>query len=457
MNLSPTQFIIYVHLINFLFAFNTVLLSQDSSINSSCMPPSEQELVLLLQEITSFTQHQGLHIGGMVAGAFTKKEQTDYILWLKEEAEKGAPAKRQVFKLVCHQSKWKIVGRGVLPAGLTLCKNNFVDVTGDGVLEFLYNFSYVKEECVDGCAILSFQKDSLEELYYKKEQNNCQNIDWSLYALHSDLPFIRYQLSFIDAPLKSHIILKRFLKKYHGGTSQEAVIKQASVDSSSITLVYHRASRRFISPLEVACNPLDFADGTMDIRHPAVRLADQHINKNAKQLFDIEGVYRAHFSNKNQVDYLFYTNTFQNNPTRPLKRKAIKISCDGTQWKVIGILYVAANFSAEHIQDVNGDGVDEIIDEQVQLQENACTKTYRILSFKNRVGQLIYAHKNHYTSCHNKFTLPNQADGEPLGLEYSIHFEDLDKDGIKELIQSSNEGKRPFVYDKLQDRYIPQP
>ncbi|MBL4649480.1 MAG: hypothetical protein JKY03_07080 [Aureispira sp.] len=419
------------------------------------MPPSEQELGLLLQEITSFTQHQGLQIGGLVAGAFTKKEQTDYMLWLKEQAKKGAPAKRQIFKLVCRQSKWKIACKGILPAGLTLSEKNFVDVTGDGVLEFLYNFSYINEQCVNGCAILSFQKDSLEELYHKKEQHDCQQIDWNVYA-HSDLPFIRYQLSFIDAPLKSQVIVKRFLKKYHGGTSQETVIKQASIDSSSITLVYHRASRQFIQPLETPCNPLDFSDGKMDIRHPAVRLADQHINKNTNQYFNIEGVYRAHFSNKDQVDYLFYTNPFQNNPTRPLKRKAIKISCDGTKWKVIGILYVAPNFSADHIQDVNGDGIDEIIDDQIQLEENACTKNYRILSFKNRVGQLIYAHKNHYTSCDNNLT-SSQADGESLGLEYSIHFEDIDKDGIKELIQSSNQGKLIFVYDKLQGRYIPQP
>jgi len=457
MNSNPNRFIFYAHLINFLFAFHTILLSQDSSINSPCMPPSEQELVLLLQEITSLTQHQGLQIGGLVAGFFTKKEQTDYMLWLKEEAEKGTPANRQIFKLSCRQSKWKIVGRGVLPAGLTLSEKNFVDVTGDGVLELLYNFSYIREQCVDGCAILSFQKDTLEVLYHKKEQNNCQNIDWSLYAPQSDLPFIHYQLNFIDAPSAPHVIVKRFLKKYHGGTSQESVIKQASVDSSSLLLVYHRASRQFIQPLEVACNPLDFANGKMDIRHPAVRLADQHINKNAKQAFNIEGVHRAHFSNKDQVDYLFYTNTFQNSPTRPLKRKAIKISCDGTKWKVVGILYVAANFTAENIQDVNGDGVDEIIDEQVQFQENACTKTYRILSFKNRVGQLIYTHKNHYTSCDEVHILADQTDRETLGLDYSIHFEDIGKDGIKELIQSSSEGTLTFIYDKLQDRYILQP
>ncbi|CAA6809367.1 MAG: Unknown protein [uncultured Aureispira sp.] len=421
------------------------------------MPPSEQELVLLLQEITSLTQHQGLKIGGMVAGPFTKKTQTDYLLWLKEEVEKGAPAKRQVFKLSCRQSKWKIVGKGILPAGLTLSEKNFVDVTGDGILELLYNFSYIKEQCVDGCAISSFQKDSLDILYYKKEQNNCQNIDWNLYAPNSDLPFIYYQLNFIADPLEPRVVVKRFLKKYHGGTSQESVIKQASVDSSALLLVYHRASRQFIQPLDIACNALDFENGKIDIRHPAVRLADQHINKNPKQSFDIEGVYRAHFSNKDQVDYLFYTNTFQNSPTRPLKRKAIKISCDGTKWKVVGILYVAADFSADHIQDVNGDGMDEIIDEQVQFQENACTKTYRILSFKKRVGQLVYSHKNHYTSCDEAHILADQTDGETLGLDYSIHFEDIDNDGIKELIQSSNEGQRIFVYDKLQERYLLQP
>jgi len=421
------------------------------------MPPSEQELVLLLQKITSLTQHQGLQIGGLVAGSFTKKEQTDYILWLKEEAEKGAPEKRQVFKLICSQTQWKIVGSGLLPAGLTLSENNFADVTGDGILELLYNFSYIKKQSVDGCTILSFQKDSLEVLYHKEEQNNCQNIDWNLYPPHSDLPFIRYQLNFIDDPLEPHIIVKRFQKKYHGGTSQGAIIKQAGIDSSSFRLVYHRASRQFIQPLEVACNALDFANGKIDIRHPAVRLADQHINKNKKKSFEIEGVHRAHFSNKDQVDYLFYTNSFQNSPTRPIQRKAIKISCDGTKWSVIGILYVAANFSADNIQDVNGDGVDEIIDKQVQFQENACTKTYRILSFKNRVGQLIYTHKNQYTSCDKENPLADQTDGEPLGLDYSIHFEDINKDGIKELIQSSNEGKLTFFYDKIQDRYILQP
>ena len=457
MNLRPKQFILSFFLINFLFAFHPILLSQDSSINKICMPPSEQELVLLLQEITSLSQRQGLQIGGMVTGAFTKKEQTDCVLWLKEQTKKGAAPKRQIFKLVRQQSKWKIAGKGMLPAGICLSENNFLDVTGDGVLEFLYNFSYIKEQCVDGCAILSFQKDELEALYSKKELNNCQNIDWSLYSTPSDLPFIRYQLNYIDDPLEPHIIIKRFLKKYHGGTSQEAVIKLASVDSASIALVYHRASRQFIQPLEVSCNALDFADGKIDIRHPAVRLADQHINKNAKKKFDIKGVYRAHFSDKNQVDYLFYTNTFQHNPAGPLKRKAIKISCDGAKWKVIGILYVAANFSADHIQDVNGDGMDEIIDEQVLLEKNACTKTYRILSFRNRVGQLIYSHKNHYTSCNNQQVLSGQSDGEPVGLEYFIHFEDLDKDGIKELIQVSNQGKQTFVYDSLQDRYVLQP
>lgn len=455
MNLRPNRFICCLHLINFFFAFHTVLLSQDNSINRSCMPPSEQELVLLLQEITSFTQHQGLQIGGMVTGAFTQKEQTDCILWLKEQTEKGSPSKRQIFKLVCRASKWEIVGKGLLPAGLILSEKNFVDVTGDGILECLYSFSYVNEHCVDGCSILSFQKDSLEELYHKKEENNCQQVDWSLYAPKSDLPFIRYQLSFIDATSEPHIVVKRFIKKYHGGTSQEAVLQQASVDSTTTTLVYHRASRQFIQPLELACNSLDFTDGKIDIRHPAVRLADQHINKNAAQYFNIEGVYRAHFSDKNQVDYLFYTNTFQHNPTGPSKRKAIKISCDGTQWKVIGILYITANFSAKNIQDVNGDGIDEIIDEHVHFKTNACTKSYRILSFRNRVGQLIYAHKNHYTSCNND-GFSNQNNGEPIDLEYSIHFEDIDKDGIKELIQSSSQGKLTFVYDMLQDRYIPQ-
>jgi len=421
------------------------------------MPPTEQELVLLLQEITSSTQHQGLQIGGIVAGVFTKKKQIDHILWLKEQTQKGAPAKRQIFKLVCQQSEWKIACKGVLPEGITLSENNFVDVTGDGILEFLYNFSYINQQCVDGCAILSFQKDSLEELYSKREQNNCQNIDWSLYKAPMDLPFIRYQLNFIDDPLEPHVSLKRFIKKYRSGDSQEAVIKQASLDSSTITFVYHRTSRQFIQPLEVACNALDFTDGKLDIRHPAVRLADQHINKNTKQHFDIKGVCRAHFSNENQVDYLFYTNTFQTNPGRPLKRKAIKISCDGTQWKVLGILYVAANFSIENIQDVNGDGIDEILYEQIQVEGNACTKTYRILSFKNKVGQLIYSHKNHYTFCNNYALLPNQVGGEPLGLEYFIHFEDIDKDGRKELIRSSSQGKLIFIYDPLQDRYVPTP
>lgn len=455
MNSRPNRFISYIYLINFLFAFHTILLSQDNSINRPCMPPSEQELVVLLQEITSLTQHQGLQIGGMVTGVFTKKEQTDCILWLKEQSQKGTPTKRQVFKLVCRASKWEIAGKGLLPAGLILSEKNFVDVTGDGILECLYNFSYINEHCVDGCAILSFQKDSFEELYHKKEQNNCQDVDWNLYAPQSDLPFIRYQLNFVDTLSEPHIILKRFIKKYRGGASQEAVLQQASVDSSSISLVYHRASRQFIQPLELACNPSDFANGKINIRHPAVRLADQHINKNATQYFDIEGVYRAHFSDKNQVDYLFYTNTFQNNSTGASKRKAIKISCDGTQWKVIGILYISANFSANNIQDVNGDGIDEIIDEQVQLQTNACTKNYRILSFRNRVGQLIYAHKNHYTSCnHDDFS--DQPNGEPIDLEYSIRFEDIDKDGIKELIQSSSQGEITFIYDMLQDRYIPQ-
>jgi hypothetical protein len=456
MNLRPQQFILSFFLINFLFAFQTKLLSQDSFINKSCTPPSEQELVLLLQEITSLTQHQGLQIGGMVAGVFTKKEQTDYILWLKEQTEKGAPTKRQVFKLVCQQSKWKIACKGVLPAGLTLSEKNFVDVTGDGISELLYNYSYINEQCVDGCAILSFQKDKLEELYSKEELNDCQSIDWTLYSPQSDLPFIRYQLDYIDDATEQSITLKRFLKKYNGGTSQEMVINLASVDSSSTTLVYHRTSRQFIEPLEVSCNTLDFVDGKIDIRHPAVRLADQHINKNAKSFFNIEGVHRAHFSNKEQVDYLFYTNTFKSNPVGPLKRKAIKISCDGTRWKVIGILYVASNFSEDHIQDVNGDGIDEIIDEQVVSDKNSCTKTYRILSFKNRAGQLIYSHKNNYTSCNNDQLHPDQTDGEPVGLEYLIHFEDVDKDGIKELIQSSSQGKFTFVYDKGQDRYVPQ-
>ena len=88
MNLRPKQFILSFFLINVLFAFHNILLSQDSSINKTCMPPSEQELVLLLQEITSLSQRQGLQIGGMVTGAFTKKEQIDCVLWLKEQAKK---------------------------------------------------------------------------------------------------------------------------------------------------------------------------------------------------------------------------------------------------------------------------------------------------------------------------------------------------------------------------------
>lgn len=457
MNSRPTQFILYIFLINFLFAFQTNLLSQDSSINKTCMPPSEQELTLLLQKITTNTQHQGLQIGGIVAGSFSQKEQTDYILWLKEHRQEGSQKNRRIFKLVCRQSKWKIAGEGILPAGITLSEKNFVDVTGDGVLELLYSFSYINAHCVDGCAILSFQKDSLEELYTKKEQNNCQNIDWSRYKSPMDLPFICYHLNFVQQPSETYIEEKRFLKKYNGGHSQETVLQQASLDSSSIQLVYHRGSRQFIQALEVACDSLAFANGQIDIRHPAVRLAEQHINKNSAQYFQIEGVYRAHFSSTTQVDYLFYTNSFSSNSEGLLKRKAIKISCDGSAWKVVGLLYLAANFSADNIQDVNGDGIDEIIDEQIHSETNACTKTYRILSFKNRVGQLIYAHKNHYTFCNNNNNLlPNRADGEAIGLEYSIDFEDMDDDGTKELIQSSSQGKQIFVFDALQGRYILQ-
>lgn len=457
MNARPNSFLLTFLLINFLFAFHHKLLSQDRSINKACLPPSEQDLVSLLQEITSLTQDQGLQIGGMIAGAFTNKEQIDYVLWLKEQANNKAPAKRQIFKLACQESKWEIVCKGMLPAGLSLSKKNFVDVTGDAVLELLYNFSYVEQQCVDGCAIVSFQKDSLETLYHKKEYNNCQNIDWSHYKTPMDLPFVRYQLSLVSHPLEPHILEKRFFKKYHGGLNQEAVIQQAHIDSTATPLVYHRGSHQFIETLELDCDSLSFVNEQLDIRHPAVRLAEQHINKNTTQYFDIEGVYRAHFSNKNQIDYLFYTNPFQQNSTSSLKRKAIKISCDGIAWKVIGVLYVAANFSKENIQDVNGDGIDEILDEQIQSDGNAYTKNYRILSFRNRAGQLIYTHKNHYASSNSTALLPSSNNIEALDPQYTIRFEDLDNDGIKELIQSSSQGKFIFVYDTLQDRYILQP
>lgn len=454
MNLDPKQFISYFLLMHFFFTFQIVLLSQESLINKPCTSPSEQELLLLLQEIISETQQQGLQIGGIVKGVFSQKKQTDYILWLKEQNNKETPPKRQLFKLICHQSKWKIACKAVLPSGVSLAKNNFVDVTGDGILELIYNFSYTGEQCTDGCAIVSFQKDSIETLYKKQEQNNCQSIDWTLYKAPMDLPFIRYQLSFVEDPTEPYILEKRFIKQYNGGTSQETVLELASIDSSSTRLVYHKSTNQFIVPMKVDCDASLPMDNNIDIKHPAVRLANQHINKNSKTNFRISGVYSAPFSDKSHLDYLLYTNTFQRTNDGPIRRKAIKVVCDGTAWKVAGILYVSANFSKNSIQDVNEDGLYEILDEQIQSEENGCTKTYRILSFQKRVGQLIYSHKNHYTFCTNLIGLRPKEDSEPIGLEYSVRFEDINEDGKKELIQSSSQGQVVFVYDQEQNRYV---
>lgn len=454
MNLGSKQLIFYFLLIHFLFTFQPILLGQENRIDQPCTSPSEQELLLLLQEIISETQQQGLQIGGIVKGAFTQQKQDDYILWLKEQTDKGTQPKRQIFKLVCHQATWKIACKGVLPSGVSLSENNFMDVTGDGLLELVYNFSYIDKQCVDGCAILSFQKDTIKTLYNKKEQNNCQNITWEHYKAPMDLPFIHYQLSFVDHPIEPYILEKRFIKQYNGGTSQEAVIQQASIDSSSIKLVYHQGTDQFIIPLNIACDASVVMDNNIDIRHPAVRLANQHINKNSTIHFQIEGVYSAHFSNKNHLDYFFYTNTFQKTIEGPIKRKAIKVVCDGTAWKVAGILYISDNFSKNSIQDVNGDGLHEILDEQIQSEENGCTKTYRILSFQKRVGQLLYSHTNHYTYCTNPFELFPKSNGEPIGLEYTVRFEDVNENGEKELIQSSSQGDIIFVYNKEQNRYI---
>ncbi len=454
MKLSLYRFIFYFFLTTVLSYFPNILLSQRQVPQRSCTPPSEQELGLLLQEIISTTQHQGLQIGGVITGAFSQKEQMDCVLWLKEQTTKGTTTKRQIFKLVCQQSQWQIVGQDNLPPGIHLSERNFIDVTGDGLLELVYSFSYVNQQCIDGCAIASFQQDHLDVLYQKSEQHHCQDIDWSLYQQSMGLPFIRYQLNLIEHPTEPYIIEKRFVKKFQGGHSQETVIQQASIDSSSIQLFYHQGSKQFIEPIQASCNALAFENNVIDIRHPAVRLAHQHINKNAKQYFDIEGVYKANFSNKDQIDYLFYTNTFQHHNQSPVRRKAIKIVCDGLAWKIAGILYVSEHFSAQHIVDVNGDGIDEIIDEQIQPEKNGCTKTYRILSFQSKVGQLIYSHKNRYTSCTNQPPTPSPNNGTPIGLEYTIHFEDVDNDGVKELIQTSGQEKHTFVYNSQQNRYI---
>lgn len=450
MNFSPYQFIFF-HFWIFTFWVSVAPLLAQNDVNiKSCSPLSEHTLNQLLQEITSSTQDQGLQIGGIIQGCFTQKDQLDYVLWLNEQAPE-----RKIVKLSCQNGKWQIVCMGTLPKGTFLSKENFKDVTGDNILELLYHFSYSDEYCVDGCGILSFQTNQIEALYLQKEQHQCQNIDWKNYQQKAELPFITYRLYQQGKGKEKGVLQQRFVKYYHGGLEQKEIIEHAQLDSSSTFLVYDKRAKQFISLLNSSCNQDAFSDQMVDPRHPAVRMASQQLNRHPAATFWIEGVHRASFSNKAQIDYLFYSNTFEDNNSNILKRKAVKITCDGDNWVVTGIIYIGADFSAKNIQDVNGDGIHEIIDEQVQAEENGCTKTYRILSFAQRVGQLLYSHKNTYAFCGQYSIAPNERqDGNPIGVEYQVHFQDLNNDGLKELLQESANGQVVFVYDTNQKQYI---
>ncbi|BDS14271.1 hypothetical protein [Aureispira anguillae] len=452
MNSCPYQFIPNLHLVFILLIFQATSFAQ----TRSCPPPSELELNQLLQQITSQTQNQGLQIGGIVKGSFTKTNQIDYVFWLKEPVQKTAHYKRKIVKIVCQDSNWEIATVGTLPIGAVLSKNSFADVTGDGILECLYSFSYTNKYCVDGCAIISLQNHQIQQLYQQKEKHNCQDIDWMGFQPQTELPFISYTLSSHEQNNEKGILLKRFTKNYQTGKGAQEILEQADLDSTAAFLIYDRKTRTFVSPIKEACHSQAFADGILTPGHPAIRTVEQYLNKKPNQNFQVEGVCSAHFSTPYQVDYLFYSNSFMA-PNNSPKRKAIKIRCDGDQWVIAGILYVGINFSKANIQDVNGDGIDEIIDEVTQLEKEGCTQTYRILSFAERVGQLVYSHKNNYASCDHQTTpLSYSPQGPPTGTEYTIRFKDLDQDGTNELIQSSAEKQTIFVYDSKQKCYIKQ-
>lgn len=448
MNSSPYQFIVFIWAL-FGLKSSALLFAQNDSTNHPCPPPSEHQLNLLLQQVISTTQHEDLQIGGLIEGPFTHKDQIDYVLWFQEQPENSPSGERKIAKLTCQNAQWSIPQMNALPPGVQLSKENFQDVTGDGIWECLYSFSYhTPAHCVDGCAVLSLEGESFYNLYRQEEKHPCQDIDWFAYQPQSELPFISYQLQPHKQGGEAGLEVKRWTKKYQKGNESQEVLNTAILDSSSTFLIYDRYNKRFVAPIEPLCHHQAFKDGQIDGRHPAVRLANKHLKRNNKQDFYVESVYRAHFSDKEQPDYLFCSNIFMHPVEKIPKRKAIKISCAGNIWKVKGLVYVNPNFSEKDIQDVNGDGIDEIIDQSTQIKKQHRVQIYRILSFIERVGQLVYMHKNH---------LPLETkQAQNMDWEYSIQFKDLDKDGQKELIQKSSKGKQIFVYDPIQKCYIKQ-
>jgi hypothetical protein len=440
---------------------NTVtVLAQKNHPNNNCTEPSEGLLQRFLRQIKSENKHHRLKIGGIVKGAFTTKDQVDYVFWLNEQKIKGTGNKRQIIKLVCKDNDWEIGSVGWLPAGIIISKDNFIDVTGDQVLEFWCNYSYMATNCVDGCAVFSLQGKTLQEIHYKKEERSCQNIDFSNYGLDTELPFVSYLLQFKDLNHdgKTWLVEQRLVKKYNGGTYNNEVLELAKVDTITTLLEHDEASNTFQKPIVVPCNSQALAhDNLLNARHPAIRLITKRLNKNKPNQFHIESVYKATLSQKDQVEFLFCSNKFTNIKDNLEKRKIVKVVCDGEDWKIVGIMYVNASFSEANIKDVDGDGIDEIINKSKIIGDSSCTRSYRILSFKGVMGKVIYSHQNTYTSCNIYDVSANSTvDGEIIGIEYTIAFEDVDNDGQIEIVRTSSSKEiTKLKYSEQNQRFVP--
>lgn len=437
---------------NFLFSLCFVLFSGTiPAMAQGCTTPTEQVLNKILRQINLSNKHQRLHIAGMVAGKFSNKEQLDYVCWLKEQESLPKQQQRQLIKLSCIESEWTITATGFIPAGVVIADSNFIDVTGDSITELIYQYSYMGNDCVDGCAILSLQGNEFRELYHNREAHTCQNIDWHGFPSDSLLPFVAYSLQYLaqNRTSPAQLIEYRMTKKHIGGITQQEILEHAQVDTSSIILKYDRFNQRFVQPIDLPCNNEVLPNMPIGYPHPAIEKAIEHLNRKGQQ-FHIEGIYHTALTHPNQTDYLVYSNAFTLGKNNIKKRKVVKIVCADKDWKVAGLMYVNGNFSDRHIQDVNGDGVDEIIDESTTTADSFCVQHYKILSFKGKIGKLLYAHRNTYQQCQNNATTT------PIGATYDTSFQDIDNDGIKEIIQTSNTGTITFKYNAHEERYLPE-
>ena len=419
--------------------------AQDS-LKSNCPPPSERDLQQILRQVKGAAKYYRVKVAGMIAGTFTNTQQQDYILWLNEQTTIANQIKRPLIKLTCMDNHWTITGSGFLPEGVTIDPENAVDVTGDGVLELVYTYSYIQNNCVDGFTILSLMSSEFKTLYQTISERPYKGIDWTNYPLNAPLPFVQYSFQH-HAQQVDKLDICRFTKTYQGGQTREEVLEHAEIDSTVTSIEYDPFNEHFYQPVHIPCNAQGSISAPIGSRHPAIQKALRYLNPQPPFQFHIEGIYPCVLSTKEQQDFLLYSNPFHPTPNRPLKRKAIKITCNGDDWIIGGLLYVSNNFSDQNIMDVNGDGIDEIVDEATIRRDSLLIKEYRLLSFKGKTGKLLYSHRNKYTA---------QTQAIPSEQHYSIHFEDTNQNGQQEIVQTSSQGKIILYYDATTERYLPK-